>query len=163
MTSRRLALGLRCIPMASRMRRSPCVRLTSIGGRWLKSPVNSSRGWGWLKTLKLSLESDTSTTSPSFSSSSMVASCEGVAASLALYWKMGYTFSTPLSPGPGLRKPGTATSISCRRGSFALITHFGAWKLKDRGCIRGLSVPLSADSHYGQTPRLSVSCLSSAY
>ena len=160
MTSRRPALGLRCIPMASGMKRSPCVRLTSIGGRWLKSPVNSSGDWGWLKTLKLSLELDTSTTPPS---SFVVAGCDGLAASSTLYWKMGSTFSTPRSPGLGLRKPGTATSICCRRGSFALITHFSAWKLKDRGCIRGLSVSFSADRHYGRTPQLSVSWLSLAY
>ena len=69
----------------------------------------------------------------SSSSSSLVAGWEGVASSSALYCRSGSTSNTPCGPRPGLRKPGTATLIRCKRESFAFITHFNAWKLDEKG------------------------------
>ena len=137
MTSRRLVLGLHCIPMASKMEGYPCVWLTWAEGKWLKSPTGTSGDSSWLKTSKSSSDSSSElsilTTFPFSSSSfsSLVAGWERVASSSALHWRIGSTFSTPCGLGLGLRKLGTATLISYKRGSFAFITHFDAWKLND--------------------------------
>ena len=39
---------------------------------------------------------------------------------------IGLVVRVPFRIGPMVRKPGAATLIQCKRGSFALMTHFGA-------------------------------------
>ena len=46
---------------------------------------------------------------------------------------IGSVVSVPSGIGPAVRKPGAVTLIRCRRGSLALITHLGAWKLLEMG------------------------------
>ena len=43
------------------------------------------------------------------------------------------TLGMPFGMGSAVRKLGIAKLIWCRRGSFALIKHFDAWKLLEMG------------------------------
>ena len=152
----RLALSLHCIPIAFEIEESSCIWLTWAKGKWLKSLVGDFGDWGWLKTSKSFSESSTSTTVSYSSSSPLTAGCEGVVSSLALYWRIGSTFSTPWGLRPGLRKPDIATLMRCRWGSFAFITHFSAWKLDESGVHSRIRW---ATHLCVQTPWLGVFCL----
>ena len=59
--------------------------------------------------------------------------CCGGKATFGMPSGMGSVVSVPSGTGPMRRKPGAATLIRCRRGSLALMTHLGAWKLLDIG------------------------------
>ena len=58
--------------------------------------------------------------------------CKG-GATFGMPSSMGSVVSVPSGIGPAVRKPGAVTLIRCRRGSLALITHLGAWKLLEMG------------------------------
>ena len=126
-------------------------------------PTCDSRDNGWSKTTNSSSESVNSTThlSSSSSSSSLTFSCDEVASSTARC-KGGATLGTPFGIGmvarvpssisPVTRKPGVATLIRCSWGSFALITHLGAWKLLDIGVLPNIKwTALSWPSEWTKT------------
>ena len=77
-TTRRHALGLCCIPISSSKGESPWAWLACARRGWSRSPDGVSGDEGWLKTLKSSSESKTST----IPSSSLVESWDEVASSL---------------------------------------------------------------------------------
>ena len=58
---------------------------------------------------------------------------EEEASTLGIPLGMGLVERMPSSIGPVVRKPGAATLIWCSRGSLALMTHLGIWKLLDIG------------------------------
>ena len=50
-------------------------------------------------------------------------------ATLGMPSRIGVVAKVPSGIGLVIKKPGAATLIQCNRGSLALMTHFGAWKL----------------------------------
>ena len=92
----------------------PLMQITRWGSRSL---VGVSGDKGWLKTSKLSFESETSMTS----SSSLIVDWDGVASFSAARWNGNATFGMPSRIGLVVRKPRTTTLIWCRRGSFSFI------------------------------------------
>ena len=62
-----------------------------------------------------------------------VVCCGDRVSTFSIPLKMGVVVCTPFGFGPGRRKPGAATLILCRHGSFALITHLGARKVLEIG------------------------------
>ena len=127
--SNKLDLGLRCIPISS-----------IIGeNRGPRSGREISGDKAWLKTSNSSSESATSNTSPSFMSARRdqivapaVRRCDETPA-FGIPSGIGVVISTPSTFGPRRRKPSTAMLIRWRRGSLALMTHLGAWKLDEIG------------------------------
>ena len=98
------------------------------------SPTGASRDRGWLKTSKSSSKLDTSTILSSSSSfSSLMTGWEGKAPTFGRPSSMGVVTWMPSGTGPVVKKPKAATLIWCRRGSFALVTHLGAWKALEIG------------------------------
>ena len=136
-SSCRVDLGLHWILISSGMEVTPWWWLDWVGKGWPTSLVEASRDKGWLKTSNSSSESETSTTSSSFSSSSFVmAGWEEVVSSIVYYdgratfgmpSGIGLVVSMPSRIGPAVRKTEATILIRCRRGSFALMTHFDAW------------------------------------
>ena len=92
----------------------PLMQITRWGSRSL---AGVSGDKGWLKTLKLSSESETSMTS----SFSLIVGWDRVASFSAARWNGNATFGMPSGIGSMVRKLGTTTLIWCRQGSFAFI------------------------------------------
>ena len=61
----------------------------------------------------------------------LVVCCSDEAPTVGIPSGMGVIVSSISTFGPGRRKSGAAMLIRCRRGSLALMTHFGAWKLDE--------------------------------
>ena len=127
--SNKLDLGLRCIPISS--------IIGENGGPRSGCEIFGDKAW--LKTSNSSSESATSNTSPSFMSARRdqivapaVRRCDETPA-FEIPSGIGVVISTPSTFGPRRRKPGTAMLIRWRRGSLALMTHLGAWKLNEIG------------------------------
>ena len=104
----------------------------------LRSKVEVSGDQVWLKTSNPSSKSNTSTTS----SSSVLAmqeevaapmTCDSGEATFGIPLGMSTVATTPSRIGLESRKPGAATLIRYSRGSRALMTHLGTWKLLDIG------------------------------
>ena len=54
-------------------------------------------------------------------------------ATFGMPFGIGSVVRVPFRIGSMVRKPRAATLIRCKRGSFALMTHFGTWLLLEIG------------------------------